>query len=98
MSQNENIGLETRPEKEKRIIELLKEGKTSRQIAETVHVSFGDIGTIRRRLTGAQEEKDQSASNHLNTKSKSVRTQAFQLFSKGKSRVEVAIQLASLRN
>jgi predicted nuclease with TOPRIM domain len=93
MSQNKNISLETKLEKEKMIIELLQEGKTSRQIAETVHVSFGDIGTIRRRLIGTQEEKDQLASYHLNTKSRSVCTHAFQLFSKGKSRVEVAIKL-----
>lgn len=93
MTQNQNFSLENKPEKEKRIIELLREGKTSRQIAEAVHVSFGDIGTIRRRLTGAQEEKGQLASYHLNTKSRSVCAQAFQLFSKGKSRVEVAIKL-----
>lgn len=92
MSQNQNI-LKTKSEKERIIIELLKEGKTSRQIAEEVHVSFGDIGIIRRRLTGTQEEKDQSASNHLNTESKSVCTQVFHLFSKGKSGVEVAIKL-----
>jgi hypothetical protein len=93
MSQNRNVSLETKPEKEKRITELLKEGKTIRYIAEKVHVSFGDIAIIRRRLTGTQEEKDQSTSNHSNTKSKSVCAQAFQLFSKGKSGVEVAIKL-----
>ena len=92
MSQNQNT-LKTKSEKERIIIELLKEGRTSRQIAESVHVSFGDIGTIRRRLTGAQEEQDQLASDHLNLKSLSVCARAFQLFSKGKSRVDVAIQL-----
>ncbi|HYZ60155.1 MAG TPA: hypothetical protein VE544_10910 [Nitrososphaeraceae archaeon] len=93
MSQNQNISLETKPEKEKRIAELLKEGKTSRQIAEEVHVSFGDIGIIRRSLTRIKEEKGQLASYHLNAKSRSICTQAFQLFSNGKSRVEVAIKL-----
>lgn len=93
MSQHEIIGVGTKPEKEKMIIDLLKEGKTSRQIAEAVHVSFGDIGIIRRRLTRTQEEKEKLASYHLNKKSKSVCAQAFQLFSKGKSRVEVAIML-----
>jgi len=93
MPQYQNINLGTKPEKEKKIIELLKEGKTSRQIAEAVHVSFGDIGIIRRSLTGAQEEKDHFASYHLSKKSKSVCVQALKLFSKGKSRVEVAIIL-----
>jgi hypothetical protein len=86
MSQNQNTSLKTKSEKERLIIKLLEEGKTSRQIAEEVHVSFGDIGIMRQSLTRIKEEKGQLTSYHLNTKSRSVCTQAFQLFSKGKSR------------
>jgi hypothetical protein len=45
-----------RSEKQKAVIELPNQGKTVRQIAQFVHVSFGDICFIIRRETGEDEE------------------------------------------
>jgi DNA-binding NarL/FixJ family response regulator len=36
----------SRTEKEEYVIELYKQGKTVREIAEDVHMSFGSIGGI----------------------------------------------------
>jgi DNA-binding NarL/FixJ family response regulator len=36
----------TRTEKEKLVIKLAEEGKTTRQIAKEVHISLKDIGKI----------------------------------------------------
>jgi DNA-binding NarL/FixJ family response regulator len=40
-----------RTEKEQRVIELYKQGKTIREIAQEVHMSFADIGSIIRKFT-----------------------------------------------
>ncbi len=49
-------------EKEKRVIELANQGKTTREIAKAVHISFKDIGKIIRKVTGdedlTEEEKE----------------------------------------
>lgn len=34
------------------VIELVTEGKTTREIAKTVHISLKDIGKILRKITG----------------------------------------------
>jgi len=44
----------TKSEKEKAVIELYSLGKTVRQIAEAVHMSFGDTSSIIRRETGGR--------------------------------------------
>jgi transposase len=41
-----------RTEKEKRVIELYQQGKTIREIAQDVHMSFGDIASIKKKVTG----------------------------------------------
>lgn len=46
---------------DKRVKELLEQGKSTREFADEVHISFGVIGSIRRRLFGeteAQTEND----------------------------------------
>jgi transcriptional regulator len=40
-----------RQEKQKLVLELNKQGKTIREIAQIVHMSFGDISSIIRRET-----------------------------------------------
>ena len=45
----------TRTEKEQRVIELHGQGKTIREIAQEVHMSFGDIGSIIKKLTGLND-------------------------------------------
>jgi hypothetical protein len=68
------------------VIKLYKEGKTRRQIAETVHMSFKDIADIINEYTG--EDKKQ-----VNKPEKSKDSRAFELFLQGKQSVEVAIEL-----
>jgi hypothetical protein len=79
----------TRAEKEKRVIELLELHKSTREIADEVHMSFGDIGSIRRRHYGETEAQ---------TKNKgeitlSTDTQVFKMFEEPKTPVQVAIEL-----
>ena len=50
----------TPAEKERRVKELLEQGKSTREIAEEVHMSFGDIGSIRRTLFGETEAQPKS--------------------------------------
>ncbi len=67
------------------VIELYKQGKTQRQIAEVVHMSFKDIADIVNEYTGEVKQA------HKPEKSKDSR--AFELFLQGKQSVEVAIEL-----
>jgi hypothetical protein len=72
----------SREEKERRVIELYKQGKTIREIAKEVHMSFASIGSITKKVNG--EDK---------TKVLSIDTQALKLFSQDKKPLEVAIAL-----
>jgi transposase len=67
------------------VIELYKQGKTRRQIAETVHMSFKDIADIINEYTGEDKQ--------INKPEKSKDSRAFELFLQGKQSVEVAIEL-----
>jgi DnaJ-domain-containing protein 1 len=81
-------------EKEQRVIELYKQGRSIREIAHEVHMSFAGIGSIIRKVTGLQgddgkpKEQQDKAPNTLSKDS-----QAFALFSDGKKPIEVAIKL-----
>jgi hypothetical protein len=82
-----------RSEKEQYVIQLYKENKTTREIAKLTHMSFRDIGIIKKKVeleahgeTGPSEEDD-------DIKSKSETTQAIKLFSEFKSPVDVIIAL-----
>jgi chromosome segregation ATPase len=75
----------TRSEKQKEVIELYNEGKTIRQIAQVVHMSFGDICSIIRRETGDDEEQ-----NRIRL---SKASQALKMFEEGNTPVQVAIKL-----
>jgi hypothetical protein len=83
----------SRTEREQRIIELYQQGKTIREIAQDVHMSFGDIGAIIRKLTGVNGDKEKGEQDkaHISTLSKD--SQAFKLFSEGKRPIDVAIAL-----
>jgi hypothetical protein len=67
------------------VIELYNQGKTRRQIAEIVHMSFKDIATIIIGYTGEDKQ--------VNKPEKSKDARAFELFLQGKQSVEVAIEL-----
>jgi DNA-binding CsgD family transcriptional regulator len=77
----------TREEKEKLVLDLYNQGKSTREIAEEARMSFRDIGVI---LNTAIEEKETSKEQ---AEKMSQSTQAYKLFSEGKSPVQVAIAL-----
>jgi hypothetical protein len=79
-----------REEREEYVIRLYKEGKTVRQIAGLVHMSFRDIGAITNKVK-LQSERERGYTN--DTEPKSPESKAFKLFSEGKSPLEVAIAL-----
>jgi transposase len=76
-------------EKEELVVKLHYENKTIRQIAEIVHMSFKDIGTIIKRING--HDNDKCIDTRLSNKSKA--TQALYLFDTGKKPIDVAIEL-----
>ena len=80
-----DIVLLNKHQKKALVIELYKQGKTRRQIAEVVHMSFKDIADLINEYTG----EDTSA----NKPEKSKDARAFELFLQGKQSVEVAIEL-----
>src|SRR5918992_902825 len=82
-------------EKEERVIELHKQGKTIRHIAPEVHMSFRDISKIikaydkKTRLESKKQENNQTPT----TKKLSLSSQAFTLFKEGKKLDEVKVLL-----
>jgi hypothetical protein len=83
----------SRVEKEECVIRLYKENRSTREITKIMHMSFGRIAAITKKVkleadreTGQLEEDD-------DIKSKSKTTQAIKLFSELKTPVEVAIAL-----
>jgi transposase len=84
-------------EKEKRVIELHLHGKTIREIAKEVHMSFRDISKLiksyykKTRIQQNKKEQENSQSSKIKKLSKS--SQAYELFLKGKTPVQVAIDL-----
>ncbi|MEJ7642212.1 MAG: hypothetical protein WKF36_08470 [Candidatus Nitrosocosmicus sp.] len=57
----------SKKEKEKIVIKLAEEGKSTRQIAETAHISLKDISTIKRRYTGEEEYLETNNSLSINS-------------------------------
>jgi hypothetical protein len=70
-------------DKKQLVIELYRQNKTIREIAQQVHMSFGDIGRIIRTINSGDD----------NCSSKSKSTKALYLFKSGKKPIEVAIEL-----
>src|SRR5688500_5648516 len=84
-------------EKEKRVIELHLEGKTIRNIAKEVHMSFKDIGRIiktyeKQQAAVALKEKAKNDSPHIN-KRLSKNSQPFKLFRDDTKLIDVVIDL-----
>src|SRR5678809_775434 len=83
-------------EKEQRVIELYKQGRSIREIAHEVHMSFAGIGSIIRKFTGLQGDDDGKSKEQQDkapTTTLSKDSQALALFSDGKKPIEVAIKL-----
>ena len=79
----------SKKDKEELVVKLYQDGKNMRDIASAVHMSFGTIGNVIRRLNGVENNK--IISNDINNKSKT--TQALSLFSQGRRPIDVAIEL-----
>jgi len=75
----------TREEKEKKVIELFEKGMNIRDIAKRVHLSFTDIGNTTRKHSG-----DDGLGR---SKKYSKHSQALQLFQRGFTKLQVAIEL-----
>src|SRR5919106_2785620 len=92
----------TRQERERVVLELHNQGKTIREIAKEVRMSFRDIGVILNEVieekekegeeqqgdTKQNQEQNQQQEPHL-----SLAAQAYKLFSDRKTPLEVAIAL-----
>ena len=74
-------------EKEDLIRKLLSEGRPSREITKIAHCSPNEIPPIRRKIMGENTE------DGINMKSKSICSQAFDLFQKGVPLIQVIIIL-----
>ena len=98
----------SRKEKEKLVIQLAHEGKTTREIAKHVHISLRDIGTIIHKETGDYKEENdellerekQKHDEQQKEKEKQERlkylspyAKSFQMFNDRKSLEDVAIEL-----
>jgi hypothetical protein len=79
--------ISAREQKERLVLDLHNQGKNSREIAEIARISFGDIGRILRNAAQQKEaEQEQAREERLSS-------QAYKLFSVGKTPAEVAIEL-----
>ena len=82
-------------EKEKKVIELHKEGKTYKEISKIAHKNFRDIKKI---ITAYEKKKELQAKREENNQNGQIKkplisTQAYKLFSDGKKLTDVAIDL-----
>jgi transposase len=97
------MSIRTRQERQRLVLELYNQGKTIREIAKEVRMSFRDIGVI---LNKAIEEKttqrlkeeeqdntDSEKNQNQEQRHLSLSTQAYKLFSNRKTPLEVAVTL-----
>jgi transposase len=83
----------SRVEKEECVIRLYKENKSTREIAKIMHMSFGRIAAITKKVKLEADRERGQLEEDDDIKSKSKTTQAIKLFSELKTPVEVAIAL-----
>jgi hypothetical protein len=92
----------TRQEKEKKILDLYNQGKTYKEIAVEARVSLRDINPVlkkaekerERELGITPQEGNNGGTGNCQTQKKiSTSTQAYRLFSEGKTPLEVTIEL-----
>ena len=83
----------SRVEKEECVSRLYKENKSTREIAKIMHMSFGGIAAITKKVKLAADRERGQLEEDDDIKSKSKTTQAIALFSELKTPVEVAIAL-----
>jgi hypothetical protein len=87
----------TRQERERFVLDLYNQGKTYREIAKEARISPHDIGVILNKVmekkTEGFKEKQADADNNQEQLHLSLCTQAYKLFSEGKTPLEVSIAL-----
>jgi hypothetical protein len=72
----------SRKEKEKLVLELYEQGRNFREISKDLRISFRDLSSILKKASGEVEEQPLAIS-----------AQAYKLFTKGRTPVDVAISL-----
>ena len=77
----------TRKEKEKKVIEMYQQGKTTREITKICRINFSDLARIIRKYFGGGESKDRRPTKL------SKQSQALKLFQDGKKNIEISIEL-----
>ena len=89
----------TRQDREQFVIDLYNQGKNIRDIAKEVRMSFRDIGAVLKKEEEKERQKKQLENNTTNIDSNnnqrdmSLSVQAYELFSQGKTPIDVAIEL-----
>jgi transposase len=83
----------TRDQKEQYVIELYQKGKTIREIAKLVHMSFSSIATIIKNYKEKVELDSGQLEECNDIRLKTKTTQAIKMFSDDKNLVDVAIEL-----
>jgi dimeric dUTPase (all-alpha-NTP-PPase superfamily) len=90
----------TRQEKERLVLELYNQGKTYREISKEARISPRDIGVILNKVVeekteakGQQDNNTDAENNQEEQQQLSLSTQAYKLFSEGKTPLEVSIAL-----
>jgi hypothetical protein len=89
----------TRQEREQAVLDLYNQGKTIRDIAKEVRMSFRDIGAIIKKEEEKEKQSKRLENNITPTEGdnskepKSSSTQAYELFTHGRTPIEVAIEL-----
>ena len=88
----------TRQERERLVLELYNQGKTIREIAKEVRMSFRDIGIIlnkavQEKSKAPKQEQQDNAEQSQQEPHLSLAAQAYKLFSERKTPLEVAIAL-----
>jgi transposase len=94
MNRANTVLLLSKKEKEKLVIKLANEGKTTRQIAKEVRISLRTIGKILNKVTG--DDKEEEEKEKQKPKNISTYSQAFKMFKDGKAPTDVAIELERL--
>src|ERR687891_582156 len=92
------MSMMTRQERERLVLNLYNQGKTIREIAKEVRMSFRDIGVILNKVIEEKdkelkEEQDNIDSEKNQEQQLSLSTQAYKLFSDRKTPLDVAIAL-----
>jgi DNA-binding CsgD family transcriptional regulator len=94
--ETKNMMVLTREEKRRLVLDLYNQGRTYREIAKEARISPRDIGHILRKTEQNNQRPQQEDSGRNDGKAAEPldkTTQAYRLFSEGKTPIEVAIEL-----